>query len=220
MVIVLAAGRGERMDVAMPKALVKVAGRAIVERAVERATGCPSVTAAVVVAPPGLEDEVARIVEPHPVIAVVTGGPSRQASARAGLEAVPAEASVIVCHDAARVLASADLFERVVGALDGWDGVVPLLPVTDTVKRVEGDRVTATEPRDALAIAQTPQAFVASALREAHAAAVRDDAQGTDDASLLERVGFRVRGIRGDRLNLKITTAEDLWLAEALEGVR
>jgi len=91
-----------------------------------------------------------------------------------------------------------------------------VLRVIDTVKRVQDGRVEGTEPRDALALAQTPQAFTSAALRDAHEQAAADGFEGSDDALLLERVGYRIRAIDGERTNLKITTAEDLRLAEAL----
>ena len=94
--------------------------------------------------------------------------------------------------------------------------MVPVLAMVDTVKRVRDGAIEGTEPREALAIAQTPQAFVASALRAAHERAVRDGFEATDDALLLERAGFRVRAIEGERTNVKITTPEDVRLAEAL----
>lgn len=172
----------------------------------------------VVVAPEGFEEPVTQIVQTFGVDAVVTGGPTRQASVRAALRSVAAEVPVVVCHDAARPFATSDLFDRVLDALDGWDGVVPTIPVVDTVKRVVGEQVEATEPREALALAQTPQAFIAAALRDAYAAAERDGIQATDDAALLERAGFRVRAIDGEPWNLKITTPDDVRLAEAIEG--
>lgn len=216
--LVLAAGRGERMDDPTPKALLTFAGSTIVAHAVERATASPLVTGVVVVAPPGWEEAVGRLVRAHAVDAVVTGGPTRQASVVAGLAAVPADAERVICHDAARPLASSALFTRTLEALEGWDGVVPVLPLVDTVKRVLDGTIEGTEPRGALALAQTPQAFAAAALRGAHERAVRDGFDGTDDAVLLERAGYRVRAIEGERTNLKITTAEDVRLAEALAG--
>ena len=99
---------------------------------------------------------------------------------------------------------------------EGWDGVVPVLRVVDTVKRVQDGTVEGTEPRDRLALAQTPQAFLAGALRDAHERAAVDGFEGSDDALLLERAGYRVRAIEGERTNLKITTADDVRLAEAL----
>lgn len=216
--IVLAAGRGERLDPAVPKALVSVGGRSMVARAVQAASTCRGIMGVVVVAPQGFEERVTEMVKAFGVDAVVTGGSTRQASVRAALRSVAAEVPSVVCHDAARPFATSGLFDRVLDALNGWDGVVPTIPVVDTVKRVAGQRVEATEPREALALAQTPQAFIAAALRDAHAAAERDGIHATDDAALLERAGFRVRAIDGERSNLKITTWDDLRLAAAIEG--
>jgi 2-C-methyl-D-erythritol 4-phosphate cytidylyltransferase len=214
--IVLAAGLGERMHAEVPKALVEFDGTTMVARAVGRALACPAVSSAVVVAPAGWEEPVRELVEPLGVAAVVTGGATRQASVTAALSAVPGDATRIVCHDAARPLATAGLFERALDALDGWDGVVPVVAMVETVKRVRDDAIVGTEPREALAIAQTPQAFVASALRTAHERATRDGFEATDDALLLERAGFRIRAIEGERTNLKITTPEDVRIGEAL----
>ena len=215
--IVLAGGRGERLDSTLPKGLVPVGGVPIVARAVERVIACASVDDVVVVAPPGFEERVEAIVRPLGATTVVSGGASRQASVRAGLRAVRDGARVVVCHDSARAFASPGLFTRVIDALDGWDAAIPVLRVVDTVKRVEGQVVKGTESRSMLALAQTPQAFVPSALVEAHEAAEREGIEETDDAALLERSGYRIRAIEGEGLNLKITTPEDLRLAEALD---
>jgi len=214
--IVLAAGLGERMDSAIPKALMQFDGATVVARAVERASAAASITGVIVVAPAGFEDQVREAVEGFGVDEVVAGGSTRRASVVAGLGAVPAGVERILCHDAARPLASPDLFTRTLEALEGWDGVVPVLRVVDTVKRVQEGRVKGTEPRDALALAQTPQAFRAAALRDAHERAAADGFEGSDDALLLERAGYRVRAIEGERTNLKITTPDDIRLAEVL----
>ena len=214
--IVLAAGRGERMDSAIPKALMSFDGATVVARALERVMAAPSVSGVVVVAPPGFEDAVGQAIEAFGVDAVVAGGKTRQASVVAGLAVVAADADRILCHDAARPLASPQLFERALEALEGWDGVVPVLRVVDTVKRVQDGTVEGTEPRDRLALAQTPQAFLAGALRDAHERAAVDGFEGSDDALLLERAGYRVRAIEGERTNLKLTTPDDVRLAEAL----
>ena len=213
--IVLAAGLGERMNAETPKALMPFDGTTVVARAVERASGCSSVSNVIVVAPAGWEDAVRTLVEPLGVSEIVTGGATRQSSVSAGLSVLEGVERV-VCHDAARPLATAALFERALDALEGWDGVVPVMPMIETVKRVRHGRVEGTEPRESLALAQTPQAFVASALRTAHARAARDGFEATDDALLLERIGFRVRAIGGERTNMKITTPQDVRLAEAL----
>jgi 2-C-methyl-D-erythritol 4-phosphate cytidylyltransferase len=147
---------------------------------------------------------------------VVTGGPSRADSVRAGLAAVPDDATIIVVHDAARPLASPALFAAVVGAVRDGDaeGAIPVLAVSDTLKRTSGDLVGSTVDRDGLVTVQTPQAFAAATLRAAH----RSGGQTTDDAGLLEQLGAPVRTVPGDPWNLKLTRPEDLDIAEALRG--
>jgi 2-C-methyl-D-erythritol 4-phosphate cytidylyltransferase len=218
--IVLAAGSGDRLGREVPKAFVPLAGHPLLFRAVSSARRSRRVASVVVVAPAGWEDLAHAVVEPLGPHAVVTGGPTRQASVRAALAAIPIESAVIACHDAARALASADLFDTVLDALDGWDGVVPVVPLADTVKRIHGDAVEGTEPREGLALAQTPQAFLASALREAHSRAERDAISVTDDAAALELAGYRVRAVAGEAGNFKITTVEDLARAEAVVADR
>lgn len=220
--IVLGAGSGERLGLETPKALVPLGGRPMLARAVAAAFGSSRIGFVVVTAPAGAEDLAHAMVEPLGAHAVVTGGATRHASVRAALAAVPDEAGAVLCHDAARALATPDLFSAVLEALDGWDGVVPVVPVPDTVKRVRGEVVVGTEPREDLALAQTPQAFSASALRDAHARAAEAEVEFTDDAAALEWAGYRVRAIPGEPSNFKITTAEDLDRAERflVESVR
>ena len=145
---------------------------------------------------------------------VVPGGSSRAASVRAGLAAVPDDARIVVVHDAARPLAAPSLFTAVVGAVRSGDcsGAVPVVPVTDTVKRTSAGRVVATVDRDGLVVTQTPQAFAADALRAAH----RSGDESTDDAALLEAAGLAVAAVEGDPRNLKLTRSGDLALAVAL----
>ena len=144
----------------------------------------------------------------------VTGGASRADSVRAGLDAVPDEATVIVVHDAARPLAPPSLFAAVVEAVlvDGAPCAIPVLPVADTLKRAADGVILATVDRDGLVTVQTPQAFSAPTLRAAHV----QGGQSTDDAGLVERMGVAVHTVPGDPRNLKITRPEDLDLAEAL----
>lgn len=145
---------------------------------------------------------------------VVPGGATRAASVRAGLAAVPDEAGIIVVHDAARPLAASSLFAAVVDAVRRGDGLgaVPVVAVTDTLKRTAAGRVVATVDRDGVVATQTPQAFAADALREAH----RSGEESTDDAALLERAGLPVVAVEGDPGNLKLTRSEDLEMAVAL----
>ena len=144
----------------------------------------------------------------------VAGGATRSASVRAGLAAVPPEATVICVHDAARPLADVKLFRRVVAAVEaGADGAVPGVALGDTVKLVDdAGVVVATPPRERLRAVQTPQAFRADVLRAAHAAG----GEGTDDAELVERAGGRVVVVEGDPTNRKITRPDDLDWARAV----
>lgn len=212
----LGAGSGERLGLEEPKAFVPLGGRPILARAVASAFACPRVGLVVVTAPPGSEDLAHAIVEPLGAHAVVTGGATRHASVRAALAIVPQEATAVLCHDAARALATPGLFSAVLDALAGWDGVVPTVPVSDTVKRVRDGIVVATADREELALAQTPQGFAAAALRDAHARAAEAGREFTDDAATLEWAGYRVRTVPGEPGNFKITTAEDLARAERL----
>jgi 2-C-methyl-D-erythritol 4-phosphate cytidylyltransferase len=145
---------------------------------------------------------------------VVVGGATRADSVRAGLAAVPVDAEVIVVHDAARPLADPAVFAAVVEAVraEGVDGAIPVLSVTDTLKRTVDGTVRSTVDRDGLVTVQTPQAFAATALRAAHQGA----AEATDDAGLLELLGATVRTVPGDPRNVKVTRPEDLEMAEAL----
>jgi 2-C-methyl-D-erythritol 4-phosphate cytidylyltransferase len=153
----------------------------------------------------------------------VAGGATRSESVRNGLAAVPAEATIVCVHDAARPLASQELFAAVVAAVrSGADAAIPALPVTDTIKVIDTDgAVVATPDRTALVAVQTPQAFRAAALRRAHAVG----AEGTDDAALVEAAGGRVVTVPGEPWNFKITEPDDLersrqWLVRRRAAAR
>ena len=150
--------------------------------------------------------------------AAVAGGETRADSVRAGLAEVPGDVPVVLVHDAARPFVSEAVIERVLGGLgDGVDGVVPALPLTDTVKRADGATVVETVDRSGLYAVQTPQAFVAPVLRSALAASGRE---GGDCAAFVEAAGGRVHVVDGDPGLFKITTPADLALAERLLGDR
>lgn len=206
-VIVLAAGSGSRLGSDEPKALLPVGGVPMVTRAVRTARGAEIV----VTAPPGEEQRVRDALADEVDVRVVTGGLTRQASVRAALGAVSPAVEVIVVHDAARPFATSDLFASVIASVKaGADGAVPVVAIPDTVKRIRGGEVVATEDRVELALAQTPQAFRASVLREAHAGAEAANLDLTDDAAVLEWAGRRVIVVPGEPGNFKITTAADL----------
>jgi 2-C-methyl-D-erythritol 4-phosphate cytidylyltransferase len=128
--------------------------------------------------------------------------------------------ALVLVHDGSRCLVTPELIGRVVAASEGVDGVIPALPVSDTIKRVEGDVVVQTLDRSRLCAVQTPQAFRLGALRGIYAARDEELLVATDDASLLERAGGVVRVVEGERTNIKLTTPEDLIFAEAILRAR
>lgn len=206
--IVVAGGSGTRFGDSTPKQFLDLGGLRVIDWALAAAgAACDGVVAVVPAAYVG-------VTLPSGVVAVA-GGASRSESVRAGLAAVPAEADVLVVHDAARPLAEPALFERVITAVraGGADGAVPGLPVADTVKLVDpSGRVVETPDREALRAVQTPQAFRADVLRRAHAGG----GEATDDAALVEAAGGVVVVVEGHAGNLKVTGPEDLVRAEML----
>ena len=205
--IVVAGGSGERFGRLKQFALLD--GRPVAEWAVQ---ACRPFSAGVVlVVPSGNEVEYGADVR-------VEGGATRSESVRRGLAAVPPEADIILVHDAARPLATSALFHAVLDALseDGVDAVIPGVPVSDTIKKVNDMRnVRETLDRRELVAVQTPQAFGADLLRRAHASC----AEATDDAALVEALGVPVRVVPGEVGNVKITTPDDLAAAERLLGL-
>ena len=206
--VLVAAGRGERLGEDRPKAFVRLGDLPMLAEPLRRLDESEWIDAVVVVAPPEWEEPAILLAEEigaSKVTACVTGGHTRSESVRAGVAEVPEDAAVILVHDAARPLLPDEVIGRVIEALgEGFDGAVPTLPVSDTVKRVDGDRVVETVDRSALVTVQTPQAFVASVLRSA----LSGDA--SDCASLVERAGGSIRTVMGDERLLKVTTRADL----------
>ncbi len=214
--VLAAAGRGERLGSDHPKAFARLGGRPLLAESLERLEGSDWIERIVIAAPPEWEEPsilVAEEIAATKVSSVVTGGETRSESVRLALEDVPEDAAVVLVHDAARPLLPEDVIERVVAALaEGWDGAVPALPLQDTVKRVEGDQVVETLARSELVAVQTPQAFVASVLREALGG---DVSAASDCASLVEARGGRIKVVEGDRRLLKVTDLDDLALVES-----
>ena len=214
--VLAAAGRGERLGSDRPKAFARLGGRPLLAESLERLEDSGWIDAIVIAAPPDWEEPsilVAEEIAATKVSSAVTGGASRSESVRLALEEVPAEAAVVLVHDAARPLLPEEVIERVLAPLsEGWDGVVPAVQLADTVKRVEGDRVVETLSREDLVAVQTPQAFLADALRRAVSG---DVSSATDCASLVESQGGRIKVVEGDPRLLKVTDAEDLALVES-----
>jgi 2-C-methyl-D-erythritol 4-phosphate cytidylyltransferase len=215
--IVVAGGSGRRFG--RMKQFSLLGGRPVLEWAVEACRPCSA--GVVLVLPADPDADLAAGVGVPEADAVVTGGATRADSVRHGLAAVPDDAEVIVVHDAARPLASPELFAAVIAAVtdSGADGAVPGVPPSDTIKTVdESGRVTSTLDRAALVAVQTPQAFRASVLRQAHAQPL--PAAATDDAMLVEAMGGTVRVVPGEPGNRKITDPDDLAAAERLLAER
>jgi 2-C-methyl-D-erythritol 4-phosphate cytidylyltransferase len=209
--ILVAAGRGERLGLEQPKAFAKLGEDPLLAEPLRRLEESEWIDAIVVVAPPGWEEPAILLAEElgcGKANACVAGGETRTDSVRRGLAEVPDDAVVVLVHDAARPLVSDEIIERVLVPLnEGWDGAVPGLPVSDTLKRVDPDgAVRETVTRDGLYGVQTPQAFLADVLRRA----VGADRDATDCAGLVEADGGRVKVVPGDPRLLKVTTVEDL----------
>ena len=213
-VVVPAAGVGSRLGPGAPKALRELAGEPLLVHAIRRLRACPSVGPVVVAAPPTDVAAVVALLSPYDV-AVVPGGRERQDSVAAGLAALPADVDLVLVHDAARALVPVAVVEAVVAALRGGaQAVVPVLPVADTVKRVDVDGVVlATVPRTDLRVAQTPQGFVRTILEAAHRAA---PVGMTDDAGLVEATGVTVTTVPGSEDAFKVTRPFDLLVAQAV----
>jgi 2-C-methyl-D-erythritol 4-phosphate cytidylyltransferase len=218
--VLAAAGSGDRLGADRPKAFVRLGDRPLLGESLERLDASGWIDAIVVAAPPGWEEPAILLAEElgcSKVTACVTGGATRGESVRIALDEVPDDAAVVLVHDAARPLLDDAVVERVVTALnDGWDGAVPVLPVADTVKRVEGDRVVETLDRDQLRAVQTPQGFVADVLRRALLSGSEPLTPWTDCSAAVEASGGRVTVVPGDPRLLKITDAEDLERVAAL----
>lgn len=221
-VLVAAAGFGVRLGPGQPKALRGLHGQPLLVHAVRRVCAAGSVGWVVVAAPPSDVDTVRAMVDGaarETVVAgvtVVAGGATRQESVSRALAAVPERFDIVLVHDAARALAPPSLVDAVAAAVrSGADAVVPVLPVVDTIKRVDASGVVlGTVERSELRAVQTPQGFRRAVLVKAHTAAPPGDA--TDDAGLVELLGVPVRCIPGSDEAMKITRPADLDVAELI----
>lgn len=220
-IIVVAAGSGTRLGAASPKAFVELGGRTLLRHALDGVHAAGSMQV-IVVAPPGFErlaeaDMRAAAPADHDPGTVVAGGATRQDSVAAGLDAVEDDVRIVLVHDAARALTPPAQIAAVAAAVTDA-GVIPALPVVDTLKRVDGDEITGPVDRSVLAAAQTPQGFPRAALQDAYARALASGDEHTDDASLFAAAGGAVRRIPGAERAFKITTPADLERARLLLG--
>jgi len=219
-IVVVAAGSGTRLGHETPKAFVELHGRTILEHALHGVFGATHAAQVIVVAPAPLVAQARTIAEraagaASGYVTVVAGGDTRQASVAAGLRALADGVDAVLVHDAARALAPSALIDRVASAVlaGGEAGVIPALPVVDTVKRVDGDAVVGAVDRSDLVHVQTPQGFPRTELLAAYAGATDDH---TDDAALYAAAGHRVATVPGEPRAFKITTPWDLSRAARL----
>jgi 2-C-methyl-D-erythritol 4-phosphate cytidylyltransferase / 2-C-methyl-D-erythritol 2,4-cyclodiphosphate synthase len=219
--VVVAAGQGLRAGGEIPKQFRRIAGETLLERALSAFAEASEVTFVQPVIRPDDVNLVRRLTRGMNVLEPVAGGATRQASVRAGLEALVAcTPDIVLVHDAARPFASASLITRAIAAAEKTGAAIPALPVTDTVKRIDSTgTIEATLDRNSIRLVQTPQAFAFPALFDAHRRAL---AQGrndfTDDAALAEWAGIKVSVFAGEPGNIKFTTPEDFARAEAIQS--
>lgn len=211
--LLMAAGSGSRFGGAAPKQFLHLLGRPVLRHAAEALLREGGVDALLPVCAPEAVAEVAAILEGLPALPPVPGGATRQASVRAGLEALAAEPpGIVLVHDAARPVVPPGTVPALLAALASHPGAIPAQPVSDTLKRGEAGLIAHTVPREGLFRAQTPQAFRYAPLLAAHRQA---RAEATDDAQLLEGAGLAVALVPGHESNVKITWPEDLARVEA-----
>lgn len=220
--IILAGGTGERFGKEGGKQLVEIGGKPILTWSVEAFDAVGDIGLIVIVCPAERQGEyLSKAVDPFSFatpIVVAAAGSTRQESAFSGLELVPEEFEYVVMHDGARPLISADLIAHTVATLKGnidADGAVVAHPAIDTLKVVENGVIVGTPDRSVFWNAQTPQVFRAGIYRRAHASALSDGFVGTDDSSLIERLGGRVLVVEGKRDNIKLTVPEDYLMLVA-----
>lgn len=222
-VIVVAAGRGSRLGGETPKQYRPIAGVPMVLRALHPFTAHPEVVHVVLVLPAEDVDAPPEFLR-HLTgagLRLVAGGAERADSVAAGLAALDPACTTVLVHDAARPFVERGVIDAVIACARAGEGAVAAVRVSDTLKQAalaEPSRIERSVPRDGLWRAQTPQGFPRAVLERAHREGVRAGGPATDDAALVERTGVPVRLVPDSPRNLKVTTAEDLELAELLAG--
>ncbi len=216
--IILAGGSGSRMGAQRNKVLLELAGKPVIVRAVEAFTNL--VDGVILVSrEEDIPDMRASMDAANLPVTIVAGGDSRQASVWNGLCALPESCTHVLIHDGARCLVDEGTIHRCMASVEAHGIGVAAIPAIDTIKQVDADEiVTATPNRSQLRTVQTPQGFTVELICRAHMSAQQENFLGTDDASLVERLGHPVRLTEGNRRNIKLTTPEDMIMAEAFLG--
>ena len=222
--LIACAGSGRRMGAERNKLLLEVAGQPVLAWTLAAALASPEIRWIGIVGQPVDQAAIAALVaaaRPDRPVQWIEGGDTRQQSVANGLAALPADAEAVLIHDGARCLVEPELIARCAAAVAAGEAVIAAAPVTDTIKRVDGDGLIQDTPDRALLWgAQTPQGFPVAQLRQAHACASAEGWSVTDDAALFERLGWAVKVIAAPPSNIKITTPFDLTIAAAVLGAR
>lgn len=218
--IIVAAGRSKRIKDRIPKQFMEIAGKPILCHTLQGFEDCKEIDEILPVVP---EDWLAycsaEVVDKYgykKITKVISGGEKRQDSVHKGLLAAPKDTSIVLIHDGVRPLVRVSKIAKSIELCKECKAVILAVPIKETIKRVEGKSVHTTLNRERLWTAQTPQTFDYKLLLEAYEKAKLDGFRGTDDASLVERIGMEVKILEGDYDNVKITTPEDLILAEQI----
>jgi 2-C-methyl-D-erythritol 4-phosphate cytidylyltransferase len=217
--IIAAAGAGRRMKSDRPKQLLVLDGTPILVYTVRKFDTCPAINNIIIAAPRESVDEIRKLITASNLskpVSVVQGGDRRQDSVYTAMQYLAADTTLVAVHDAVRPFVSPAEIEAVVAEAGRRGSAVLAVPVVDTVKQIRKDIVDSTLTREHLVLAQTPQAFRLEILREAFEKARKDDYYGTDESSLVERLGHPVVIVRGSERNIKITRPSDLTIARAI----
>lgn len=219
--VIPAAGAGARMNKALAKQYLPLGGKPILARTLESLANVAIIDEILVALDPKefefFRKEIARPNALKKISRLVGGGPTRQASVHNALKEIRENIDIVLIHDAVRPFIEEETVMEVIAQAAAHGAAAAAVPATDTIKRSDsGGFINGTVPRDGLWTVQTPQAFSRGLISGAHARAEKDGFKGTDDASLVERLGHRVKIVEGSRWNLKITAAEDLVVAEGI----
>jgi 2-C-methyl-D-erythritol 4-phosphate cytidylyltransferase len=218
--IIAAAGSGQRLGDRRPKFEIPILGKPMVEYSLAAFQQADVIEAIALVIPAErVGDWTASALREagfDKVRHVVAGGATRQQSVMLGLDALGVTSGVVAVHDAARPMVRPGDVSEACAIPDGLAGLIPAVPITDTIKETDGKLITGTLDRTRLVAVQTPQCFDVAVLRTAHEKAARDRFASTDDAALVERIGGRLGLVEGSNENIKVTYAPDLLLAEAI----
>lgn len=218
--VITGGGAGTRMNSLRPKQFIPIAGKMLIEHTLETFEHHNMIDGIVIVLPENELDAFKLLQKENKlgkkVITIIAGGTTRQDSVRLGLEAI-GNADYAVIHDAARCLVTKEeLTHTIQKCIDGWQGAICALPVRDTLKRVDGETILATEPREQLWGMQTPQVFEFALIKKAYQKAKDEKFNATDDAQVAERAGAKICVVPGKSTNIKVTYVEDLALVEMI----